>query len=75
MLLEKERGYFESHRDDLLKTHEDAFVLVKGEELIGVYRDAETAYADGLARFGIEPFLVRQVLRDEPVVFVPMLSI
>jgi hypothetical protein len=66
-LLEKERLYFEAHRNEFLQSHENLFVLIKGEELIGVFPDAQSAYNDGINRFGPEPFLVKQVLKEEPI--------
>jgi hypothetical protein len=66
-VLEKERLYFESHRTEFLEKHENLFVLIKGEQMIGAFPDAESAYTEGISRFGMEPFLVKQVLRTEPI--------
>ncbi len=75
MALERERKYFESHRDELLKNYRNLFVLIKGEEVIGAFPDAESAYQEGVHRFGLEPFLVRQVLETEPIAVSPILSV
>ena len=75
MILDEERQYFESQRGDLLSRCRNQFVLIKGSKLIGVYPDAQTAYAEGLQRLGLAPFLVRQVLEDEPIAVAPALSV
>ena len=62
MILDEERTHFESHKAELLAMARNQFVLIKGSELAGVFQDAETAYAEGLRRFGLDGFLVRQVL-------------
>ena len=75
MPLEKEFGYFNSIRADLVKNHEGKFALVKDETVIGTFDQAESAYRAGVAQFGTEPFLVKQILREEPVETVPALTV
>ena len=69
MVLDQERQYFESHKADFLERYKNRYVLIKGSELIDVFPDDETAYTAGLDRFGLQEFLVKQVLEKEPVVF------
>ncbi len=73
-LLDEERNYFEANKAKWLTRHKNQYVLVKGSELAGVFGDGQSAYAAGLERFGLQPFLVKQVLAEEPVVYLPMLS-
>lgn len=74
-VLEAERQFFEANRNDLVQRHEGQYVLVLDDSLVGVFPTAEDAYAEGLARFGIRAFLVKKILRNEPVAFVPVLSV
>lgn len=74
MPFEQERQFYESHKAEWLKVHKNQYVLIKGAELAGVFADADSAYASGLQRFGLSPFLVKQVLEEEPVAYVPSLS-
>jgi len=67
MPLEKELATYARMKADLLKTHEGKFVLIHGEEFCGAYDTAENAYAEGVKRFGQEPFLVRKVLAQEEI--------
>ncbi len=75
MVLDEERRYYESRKAELLRTYKNQYVLIKGSALAGVFGDAESAYAEGLARFGLQPFLVRQVLEEEPLGVAPILSL
>ena len=74
-MLDKERKYFEVHRDTWLKQHPGKFVLVKNEELIGVFNTQEEALVEGARRFGGESFLVRQVEESEQLVYIPALTL
>lgn len=75
MLLTKELEVFNRNKDKLLERCPGLYVLIKGDEILGVYPSAEAAYDDGLERFGLKPFLVKQVLAEEPVGYVPMFSV
>lgn len=75
MILDEERRYYESQKSELLAACKNQYVLIKGSSLIGTFGDAESAYAEGLGRFGLQPFLVRQVLEEEPLGVAPILSL
>ena len=69
--LDVELGTYESGREELLASAEGKFVLIKGEELAGVYDSQQDAIREGYRQFGNVPFLVKQVLRIEtPLRFV-----
>jgi len=74
-MFEQELAYYNEHREEFLSKHEWKHLLIKGRELVGVFDDAQTAYVKGLSRFGNNPFLIKQVLREEPVQQIPALSL
>lgn len=74
-MLDKERKYFEAHRDEWLRTHPGKFVLVKDEELVGVFNTQQEALIEGARRFGTESFLVRQVEESEQLIYIPALTL
>ncbi len=72
--LDLELGTYDAKREELLASAEGKFVLIKGEEMAGVYDSQEDAVRQGYGQFGNVPFLVKQVLRvDEPYRFVSRL--
>ena len=75
MALETELKFFNANRAKWLADHKGKFVLVKGEELVGAFDTAENAYVEGVGRFGNTPFLVKQILDEEPVLHVPVLTL
>ena len=74
-MLEKEREYFKKQRDEWLSRHAGKFVLIKGEELIGVFDTQQEALTEGARRFGTASFLVRQVEESEQLVYIPALTL
>ena len=69
--LAEERATFIDRLPELVKRHEGQFVLIKGQNVVGVFSDRSAALQEGYRRFGIVPFLVRQVAASEPVVYLP----
>lgn len=75
MPLEQEQAYFDAIRARLLAEHPGKFALIRGSELIGTFDSEENAYVAGLERFGNTPFLVKQILPEDPVAHLPALSL
>ena len=53
---------FEAMRLELLGRAAEKFVIIKGDQLIGVFESPMEALKRGYERFGNQPFLVKQVL-------------
>jgi len=51
----------------LAEGKEGQYVLIKGEEIVGMWETHEDAMAEGYDRFGYQPFLVHQLREREPV--------
>ena len=69
--LERELATFEKNKAQFLERFPGFYVVVKGDNWIGPFPDAESAYEQGLNNYGLEPFLVRQVVAEEPIGYVP----
>ena len=52
--------------DELLE-HEGQYVVIKGQLVLGYYRDRRAALAAAHADFGTVPVLIKQVVEFEPV--------
>ena len=67
MALEREIEVFERNLPDLLAdpAKEGGFVLVGNDKVVGVYPDFDVALAAGYDKFGLTPFLVREVTEYE----------
>jgi hypothetical protein len=58
---------FNDHLAEWRKSHMGKFVLIKGTEVVGFYGSLEQAFTVGTGRFGLEPFLVRQIVPGDVV--------
>lgn len=64
-MLERELKIYQEVRSTLPRGQ---FVLIHGSEMVGVYPTENQALSEGARRFGREPYLVKQVLDQEPIV-------
>jgi len=53
-----------------LKESEGKFVLIHGTEFVDVYTSYEDAVKEGYGKFGLEPFLVKQIRTVEQAQFI-----
>ena len=73
MELERELQTYERERPALL-AHRGKFVLIRGDEVSGVFDGYEDALRAGYDRFGFERFLVREIQAVDPVEFIPFVE-
>ncbi|MGC8638525.1 MAG: hypothetical protein ACP5XB_01460 [Isosphaeraceae bacterium] len=66
MALEKELATYNENLIDLL-AHEGKYVLVRGVTIRGPFDTYENALAAGYEEFGLDPFLVKQIHKAEPI--------
>lgn len=75
-MLETERKFFDEHKAEFVEKYLERFVLVKDDELIGVFNTIEEAISEGARQFGLSSFLVRQVSNElESEIYIPALSL
>jgi hypothetical protein len=74
-ILQVEREFFAEHLAEWLERAEGRFAVVKGAELVGFFNTIEESLAEGARRFGLEPFLVRQIKAEQEPVSVPALTL
>ncbi len=66
MALEKELETYKRKLGELT-SEEGKFVLIRGDNLVGIYGTYEDALAAGYQQFNLEPFLVKQIQSVEQV--------
>jgi hypothetical protein len=70
MALETELETFRSKLQELKAEHEGKFVLIHGDEVVEVFTSYEDAIKVGYSKFGLSPFLVKQIHAMEQVQFI-----
>ena len=66
MALERELATYQANLMELA-ADEGKFVVIRGEEIAGVLDTYEDALEMGYEKFGLGPFLVRQIRKSEPI--------
>jgi len=69
--LESEVAYFDQHRQEFVAKAFGKFILVKGEKDYGFYDNPLEAYKAGVDLFGLEPFLIKEVLPQDQIHEIP----
>lgn len=69
MALEKELQTYKTKLPELL-ADEGKFVLIHGDDVVDVYGTYEDAIKAGYGKFGLEPFLVKQLQSVEHLQFI-----
>lgn len=74
-MLEKELAYYKKNRDGFLENHIGKYVLIKEDELIGVYDSQSEALGEAARLFGIDSYLIRKVAEKEEEIRIPALTL
>ncbi len=64
-ILDVEIKTYEQQRDKLLGTSEGKFVLIRANQVVGIYDSKMDAISAGYQQFGNVPFLVKQIVKIE----------
>jgi hypothetical protein len=69
-ILEKELATYEANRADLVAQARGKYALVKDDKVVGVFDTDRDAVHQGYDRFGLTPFLVKEIVEiDTPLNF------
>jgi hypothetical protein len=62
---------YRARLSEMVKEHEGEFALIKLTEIVGFFPDESSAVREGHSRFGISPFLIKQITASEHVIYIP----
>ena len=69
--LEIESLTFKRAKAELRSKSPGQYVLIKGEQSLGIFEDRDTAEQAGMRRLGHVPFLVKAIVEHEKPLFFP----
>jgi len=69
MALEKELSTYRRELEKIQPDQEGKFILIKGDNVVALYDTYSDALRTGYEKFGLEPFLVKQLNTIEKVHF------
>ena len=61
-MLEKEFKYYLEHQSELVEKHDGKFIVVKNENIIGIYDSHSDAYNETIKNEELGTFLIQQCL-------------
>lgn len=67
MELKEEMETYKAHQNELVLANEGRFVLIKGGAIRGPYDSYDAALDAGYEAFGPVPFLVKRIVKGEPI--------
>ena len=65
---EREWATYQANKPDLLR-NEGSFVVIRGEQVLGVYPTMAQALESGTKAYSPEPFFVHKIIEKEPEVY------
>jgi hypothetical protein len=68
MVLEREREVYQKNLPGLLQ-HKGKFVLIHGDDIIGIYDTLSLALTAGYERWLHEAFMVKEIVEKEPTYY------
>ena len=69
--LSQDMKYVEKHREELLKTYANKYLLIYEQSVVNSYDTYEAAATEGIEQFGVDGiFLVYEMFSEKPVNFV-----
>lgn len=71
--IEQELEFFGTVKDSLVEHHEGKYVVIHDSTVVSVWDTQESAYLDGITRFGNVPFLIKRILKTEQAEEIPLL--
>ncbi len=66
MAIKTEMMFYESIKQELLAHHQGKFVLIIGNEQLGIFDSGEDAFRRGVELKGDVPMLIRKLEEDKP---------
>ena len=68
-MLEQEIKIFEENKSKLKEDYPSGgFVVIKGEEILGVWNDRQDALKAGIEKYGNVSFLIKDILENDNVI-------
>jgi len=66
-VLQEEKATYERLKPDLFAHHLGKFIVIHKGELVGTFDTFQVAAQVAVANFGVGPYLIRQVIEQEPI--------
>ena len=72
--LDKEYEFYQKNKQDIISQHQDRYVVIVGEKIVGVYDRKEKAVVESVKKYKMGTFLVQHVAEQERVVIMSRMA-
>lgn len=67
-MLDKEYKYYKANQKDFFKKHKNKVLVIKGEEIVGIYDNEADAYNDSISKHKLGTFLIQRCVPEEETI-------
>lgn len=67
-MLDQEFKYYQKNQKAFLDKYQGKVLVIKGEEITGVYDNEEEAYKDAVSKYDLGTFLIQLCLPEEETI-------
>lgn len=67
-MLDKEYKYYQKNQKTLLKRYKDKVLVIKDENIVGIYEDETSAYKDSVSKYPLGTFLIQRCVPEEETI-------
>jgi hypothetical protein len=66
--LDKEYKYYQANQKEFLRKYRNRVVVIKDEQVTGVYNDEESAYKEAISKYKLGSFLIQKCVPEEETI-------
>ena len=67
--LDREFEFYQDNKERFLSEYQDKFIVIKGEEVIGVFEDQMEAVEETRKKHQLGTFMVKEVVENDTITF------
>lgn len=67
-MLNKEYKYYQKHQETFLKQYKGKVLVIKEENIVGIFDDEVTAYKDSVAKYKLGTFLIQKCVPEKETI-------
>jgi len=64
-MLDREYKFYKQHQEELIKKYRGKVLVIRGDEITGVFDNEEEAYRDAKSKFELGSFLIQRCIPEK----------
>ncbi len=67
-MLDKEYKYYQAHQQEFLKKYKGKVLVIRGEEVVGIYETEGAAYEESVPKYKLGTFLIQKCVPQDEII-------